>query len=62
MVVVLISAMNHGLKAERLRALRETLGVERRTLEGGESGGWSNSFRVPFGKRPGLVSCPRSAN
>jgi len=33
MVVVLVSAMNHGLKAERVRALRETLGVERRTLE-----------------------------
>jgi hypothetical protein len=33
LVVVLVSAVRHGLKAERVRALRESLGVERRTLE-----------------------------
>ena len=32
-VVVLVSAMRHGLKAERVRALRESLGIDRRTLE-----------------------------
>lgn len=32
-VVVLVSAMRHGLKPERVRALRESLGVDRRTLE-----------------------------
>jgi hypothetical protein len=33
MVVVLVSAMQHGLKPERVEALREALGVDRRTLE-----------------------------
>lgn len=32
-VVVLVSAMRHGLKPERVRVLRESLGVDRRTLE-----------------------------
>lgn len=32
-VVVLISAMRHGLKAERVQALRESLGIDRRTVE-----------------------------
>jgi hypothetical protein len=32
-VVVLMSAMRHGLKAERVRVLRENLGIDRRTLE-----------------------------
>ena len=32
-VVVLISAMRHGLKRERVQALRENLGIDRRTLE-----------------------------
>lgn len=32
-VVVLVSAMRHGLKPERLRVLRESLGIDRRTLE-----------------------------
>ena len=33
LVVVLISAMSHGLKPERVKALREALGIDRRTLE-----------------------------
>lgn len=33
LVVVLVSAMRHGLKPERVRVLRETLGLDRRTLE-----------------------------
>jgi hypothetical protein len=32
-VVVLISAMRHGLKAERVQALRESLGIDRRTVQ-----------------------------
>jgi hypothetical protein len=32
-VVVLISAMNHGLKPARVHALRESLGIDRRTLD-----------------------------
>lgn len=32
-VVVLISAMRHGLKPERVELLRERLGIDRRTLE-----------------------------
>jgi hypothetical protein len=31
-VVILISAMHHGLKMERVHALRESLGIDRRTL------------------------------
>lgn len=31
--VVLVSAMRHGLKAERVQALRESLKIDRRTLE-----------------------------
>lgn len=32
-VVVLVSAAHHGITAERMRALREALGIDRRTLE-----------------------------
>ena len=33
LVVVLVSAMIHGLKPERVQCLREALGIDRRTLE-----------------------------
>ncbi len=33
LVVVLVSAMIHGLKPERMKLLREALGIDRRTLE-----------------------------
>jgi hypothetical protein len=33
LVVVLVSAMTHGLKPERMQRLREALGIDRRTLE-----------------------------
>jgi hypothetical protein len=33
LVVVLVSAMVHGLKPERVKLLREALGIDRRTLE-----------------------------
>jgi hypothetical protein len=32
-VVVLVSAAHHGIKPERMRFLREALGIDRRTLE-----------------------------
>jgi len=32
-VVVLVSAMTHGLKPKRVAELRKTLGIDRRTLE-----------------------------
>jgi hypothetical protein len=32
-VVVLVAAAQHGLKPERVRVLREALGIDRRTLE-----------------------------
>jgi hypothetical protein len=32
-VVVLVSAMTHGLKPERVQRIREQLGIDRRTLE-----------------------------
>jgi hypothetical protein len=32
-VVVLVSAMSHGLKPERVKLLREALGIDRHTLE-----------------------------
>jgi hypothetical protein len=32
-VVVLVSAAHHGIKPERMRVLREALGIDRRTLE-----------------------------
>lgn len=33
LIVVLVSAMRHGLKAERVQCIREQLGIDRRTLE-----------------------------
>ena len=33
LVVVLVSAMLHGLKPERVELLREAVGIDRRTLE-----------------------------
>ncbi len=33
LIVVLVAALHHGLTPERVRALREALGIDRRTLE-----------------------------
>jgi hypothetical protein len=43
LVVVLVSAMLHGLKPERVRRLREALGIDRRTLER-----WRQWWQVSF--------------
>lgn len=49
-VVVLVSAVHHGLKPERMRRLREALGIDRRTLERWREW-WLESFvRSPFWK------------
>jgi hypothetical protein len=32
-MVVLVSALRHGLTPERMRSLRESLGIDRRTVE-----------------------------
>ena len=50
LTVVLVSAMRHGLKAERVQALRESLGIDRRTLERWREW-WLESFvQSPFWK------------
>ena len=55
LVVVLVSAMIHGLKPERVRCLREALGIDRRTLERWRQW-WLGTFRGEFllagGSRP----------
>jgi len=43
LVVVLVSAMVHGLTPERVKSLREALGIDRRTLER-----WRQWWLVPF--------------
>ena len=42
-VVVLVSAMVHGLKPERVQRIREVLGIDRRTLER-----WREWWRTTF--------------
>jgi hypothetical protein len=46
-VVVLISAMRHGVKPERVEVLREQLGIDRRTLER-----WRTWWLVTFVQSP----------
>lgn len=49
-IVVLMSAMRHGLKAERVRVLRERVGIDIRTLERWREW-WLESFvQSPFWK------------
>jgi hypothetical protein len=49
-VVVLISAMVHGLIAERVRRVREVLNIDRRTLERWRQWWLDNFVRSPFWK------------
>ena len=50
LVVVLLAAMTHGLSAERVRRLRESLGIDRRTLARWRQW-WLETFvRSPFWK------------
>lgn len=49
-VVVLISAMRHGLKADRVQALRESLGIDRRTVERWRAWWLENFVRGAFWK------------
>lgn len=49
-VVILVSAMRHGLKDEQVGALRESLGIDRRTLERWRTW-WLEAFvQSPFWK------------
>ena len=50
LVVVLISAMVHGLIAERVRRVREVLNIDRRTLERWRQWWLDNFVRSPFWK------------
>jgi hypothetical protein len=47
-IVVLLTALRHGLTAERLQALQEQLGVDRRTLER-----WRKWWAERFARSPG---------
>jgi hypothetical protein len=50
LVVVLVSAMRHGIKPERVQVLREQLGIDRRTLERWRTW-WLETFvQSPFWK------------
>jgi hypothetical protein len=50
-MVVLVSALRHGLTPERMRSLRESLGIDRRTVERWRQW-WLESFvRSPFWKQ-----------
>ena len=60
-VLILVSAMNHGLKPQRVEPLREMLGIDRRTLQHWRQW-WLESFvQTPFWKSararfmPGIV-------
>lgn len=46
----MVSAMRHGLKAERVRALRESLGIDRRTLERWRTWWLKEFVQSPFWK------------
>lgn len=51
LVVVLVSAVHHGLSPQRMRRLREALGIDRRTVERWRQW-WLTSFvQTPFWKR-----------
>ena len=47
-VVVLVSAMDHGLKPERVQVLRESLGIDRRTLQHWRQWWLDNFVQSPF--------------
>ena len=57
-VVVLVSALSHGLSEERVRRLREALGVDRRTLQRWRQW-WLDTFvRSRFWKEARARFCP----
>ena len=59
LVVVLVSAMVHGLKPERVRRCVKHWVSTAARWSGGGSGGWASSWRVPFGAKLGPGSCRR---
>jgi hypothetical protein len=48
--VILVSAMRHGLKPDRVQTLRESLGIDRRTLERWRRWWLENFVQSPFWK------------
>jgi hypothetical protein len=58
-IVVLMSAVHHGISPERMRVLREALGIDRRTLERWRQW-WLESFvQSPFWKAARARFMPR---
>jgi hypothetical protein len=58
-VVVLVSAAHHGITSERMRALRQALGIDRRTLERWRQW-WLESFvQSPYWKLARARFMPR---
>ncbi len=62
LVVVLITTMIHGLKAGRVRRIRDALQIDSRTLKRGANGGWNALSAAPSGKPPEPGSCRRCAS
>jgi hypothetical protein len=58
-VVVLVSAMMHGLKPKRVERLREALDIDRRTLERWRSWWLENFVGSKFWKRARAMFVPR---
>lgn len=58
-VVVLVSAMMHGLKPQRVEALREALGIDKRTLERWRAWWLENFVASPFWKSARAFFMPR---
>ena len=61
LVVVLVSAMIHGLKLQRMQRLREVLEIDRRTLERWRQRWRASSSKVRFGEKLAFGSCRRCA-
>lgn len=58
-VVVLVSAMMHGLKPKRVEALREALGIDKRTLARWRAWWLENFADSPFWKSARALFTPR---
>ena len=59
LVIVLVSAMQHGLKPKRVEALREALGIDKRTLERWRDWWLENFTGSPFWKTARARFLPR---
>jgi hypothetical protein len=57
--VVLVSAAHHGLTPERMRVLREALGIDRRTVERWRQWWLATFVQSSFGKQARARFMPR---